>query len=67
MGDQDIPDGVKIIRKTARKVLIVIGFGISKIGVNLAKFSRLDMWEIRTFLMVPDGVKDIRMTVRKLP
>ena len=44
----------------------MLGFGIFKIGVDLAEFSRLDLWVIRTFLMVPDGVKDVRMTSRKI-
>ena len=33
----------------------------------MAKFSRLDLWVMMTFLMVSDGVKDVRMTARKLP
>ena len=42
------PDGVKDIRRTLRKIpeimLIVLGFGISEIRVDLLMLLRLDLW-----------------------
>ena len=50
-----VPDGVKDVRRTFRKIpeimYIVICFGIFKIGVHLEKFSRLDLWTTGSILM----------------